>query len=87
VLPAHPEYALGTDLWSLRLRTEFPSAPGFIAGILVVLVLLEAVLVVAGARLVSLLFASYAYRVGGMRLWVVSAVVVLLLFDALHVVY
>ncbi len=51
VVPAHPEYGLGLDFWSVLLRTNFPSSTGLLTGAFLVLLLLEVALVVSGAHL------------------------------------
>ncbi|MHB0871324.1 MAG: phospholipid carrier-dependent glycosyltransferase [Chloroflexota bacterium] len=84
VVPAHPEYGLGFDFWSMRLRTDFPSFTGFLAGVGLVVLLLEAALVASGARLVSLLFVRSTRRSRAVKAWIVSSAIVLLLFNGIH---
>ena len=84
VTPAHPEHGLGFDYWSMRMRTDFPSYPGFLAGIAVAVLILEVALVAGGARLVHILFARSARRAGAVTGWLLLSGTALVLFDGIH---
>jgi len=84
VVPEHPEHGLGFDFWSMRLRTDFPSYTTFLMGVACVLLLLEATLVVSGARLLRLLFSRSRRPRGAVRAWVAVAIPILLVFDGIH---
>ena len=86
VTPAHPEYGLGFDFWSMRMRTDFPSYFNFLAVVFLAVVLLEAALVATGARIVAALFSLSQHRFGALRAWVLASIVALLIFDVIHVV-
>lgn len=84
VLPDRPDYGLGLDFWSMRLAAEFPSHLGLLAGAALVLLLLEAVLMFSGARLVRILLAHSRWRGLAVKLWIACSTVLLLSFDGIH---
>lgn len=86
VVPPRPDHGLGFDFWSMRLRTDFPSYPLFLAGVALGVLALEAVLVISGARLISLLFHRSQRRDRAVKGWVALSILVLLLFDGIHFV-
>ncbi|MGE5619844.1 MAG: ArnT family glycosyltransferase [Sphingomonadaceae bacterium] len=84
VVPAHPEHGLGFDFWSMRLRTDFPSYTGFLTGVAIAVLLLEAALVASGALLVSLLFVRSTRRPRAVKTWIGLSCLILLLFNGIH---
>ena len=84
IVPEHPDHGLGFDFWSMKLRTDFPSYTRFLTGVAVIVLLLEVVLLIAGTRLVSILFQGYKHRVAVKNAWIASATLILLIFDGIH---
>ncbi len=84
VLPASPENGLGFDFWSTRLFLEYPSDTGLLAGVLVVLLILEVAIVATGARIVSYLRGEARLWSGLSRIWLIASTSAFLLFDAIH---
>ena len=84
VLPSHPEFGLGLDFWSTRLFLEFPSEWTLLAGVIAVLLLLEAAVVLAGARLVAFLGERESIRSGWARAWIPASAAAFLVFDVIH---
>lgn len=84
VVPERPDHGLGFDFWSMKLRTDFPSYTTFLAGVALILLLLEVTLVVSGAQLLSLLFARSKHHRRTIIAWIVSATLILLAFDGIH---
>jgi hypothetical protein len=80
----HPEYGLGFDFWSTKLRTDFPSYVGFQIVVFVLLLLLESAVVVCGARLASVAFGGSSLNGRAARNWIVISIVALVLFDVIH---
>ena len=83
-IPAHPEYGLGLDFWSMRLWTDFPSNTTFLAEVFLILLLLEAALILAGTRLTGIIFNYSRKRSRAIRTWQVSSVIILATFDVIH---
>ncbi|MGI5836435.1 MAG: ArnT family glycosyltransferase [Chloroflexota bacterium] len=83
-VPANPEYGLGFDFWSMKMKTDFPSFTTFLFGVGLIILLLEAILLFTGTRLISLLFNRSKYRSTVLRAWIVSAILILLIFDGIH---
>ncbi len=84
VHPAHPGFGLGTDFWSMTLRTDFPSSPVLLGAVYLILLLLEAVVVVSGARLTAVLFGRSKRRGEVVKGWIALAATASLLFDLAH---
>lgn len=84
IVPNNPHHGLGFDFWSMRMKTDFPSYTGFLVGVGLVLLLLEAVLLLAGIRLISLLFKQSRHHGAVMKAWIALATLILLIFNGIH---
>lgn len=80
----HPEYGLGLDFWSMKLRTDFPSYVGFQVGVFLMLLLFEVALIVSGTRLASAAFGGSGLAGRPARTWIAVSILALLLFDVIH---
>jgi hypothetical protein len=84
VMPASPEHGLGLDFWSMRLWVDFPSYPGFLGGVFVLLLLLQALMIASGARLVGIVAGASPHRGALVRGWLAASASVSLAFNVIH---
>jgi hypothetical protein len=83
-IPSNPEHGLGLDFWSMKLWVDFPSYPGFLSLVFLLLLLLQALMMISGARLVGVLAGASPRRgvlVGG---WLAASASASLAFNVIH---
>jgi hypothetical protein len=82
--PANPEHGLGFDFWSMKLWTDFPSHHGLLAGVFLLLLLLEAVVMFSGARLVGMIARASPRQGILVRGWLAASASAFLAFNVIH---